>query len=50
MSTLALNSDLDIPFTGTGVYQQLLGRKALDPTCDLDPTAVVLQISLGEHI
>lgn len=22
MSTLALNSDLDIPFTGTGAYQQ----------------------------
>lgn len=50
MSALALNSGLDIPFTGTGAYQQLLGRKAPDPTCNPDPTAVVLQVSLWEHV
>lgn len=50
MSTPAVTSRLNIPFTVTGRYQQQLGRKAPDPTCDPDPITLVLLVPLQEYV
>lgn len=50
MSTLVLISHLNIPLTVAGRYQQQLGRKASDLTCDPDPITLLLLVSLNEFV